>query len=126
MLRRIMSVEVALPPKAVVAEKLTITNNVLKGGHFKIRLHNGNLDQLRSRFPFANNRAVDNGRDPFGGEKKSAVLIEVTRWQDIVATGNSDCFQLVGETPIHRALQFHGVERVRISDNQWKNAIDRR
>lgn len=113
-------------PKAVVAEKLTITNNVLKGGHFKIRLHNGNPDQLRSGFTFANNRAVDNGRDPFGGEKKSAVLIEVTRWQDIVITGNSDYFRLVGETPIHRALQFHGVERVRISDNQWKNAIDHR
>ena len=113
-------------PKVVVAEKLTITNNVLKGGHFKIRLGNGNTDSLRSGFKFTNNVASDNGGNPFGGAKKAAHLIEVTRWKDIVITGNSEYFELVGDKPLHSGVQLNGVENAKVSDNQWKNAVDNR
>jgi hypothetical protein len=112
-------------PKAVVAEKLTITNNVLKGGHFKIRLANGNPDARREGFTFTNNVATE-GANPFGGvaAKKAAHLIEVTRWKDVVITGNTEYFGLVNGKPFHTAVILRDVENSKVSDNKWTNASD--
>lgn len=107
--------------KAVVGEQLTISNNVLTGGHFRIRLGNA-ADTLRNGFTFTGNVAQAGGR-PFGGATAN-FLIGVTRWRNVTITGNSEYFSLVNGQPIHSAVKLTGVQNATVANNTWIDAVD--